>query len=88
MANVQAWVRQYRSYLEGDSEGGDCEYLGRRSATGKLVRPSRLLGDAHRVGLAGLKAALQDTHYGNNFDGLHPVEIIEKFQEPFKVSNE
>jgi len=87
-ADAQLLVRQYEDYLDGNSENGDCMCFGKRTPTGGLTRPSRELGDVYRVGLAGLKAALEQTHFGGDLNGLHPVEIIEKLIEPMKVSNE
>ena len=77
-ADAQLLVRQYEDYLDGNSENGDCMCFGKRTPTGGLTRPSRELGDVYRVGLAGLKAALEKTHLGGDLNGLHPVEIIER----------
>ena len=77
VAAAQLLARQYDSYLDGNSENGDCMCFGKRNAAGELTHPeSRHLGNVYRVGLAGLKAALKDTYLGGNLDGLHPVEII------------
>ena len=37
VANVQALVRQYRSYLEGNSEEGDCECFRKRTSAGVVT---------------------------------------------------
>ena len=63
--------------------------LGRGLRQVNSFSQNRLLRDVYRVGLAGLKAALQETHhYAGDFKGLHSVEIIKKIKLPFTLSNE